>query len=78
MVKYIMILDNVFLFNAYTFFRMIRNTGCCRLLKQEKQKAASSLKANQNSGEIYDQIEENTNYQELGEVSKPTVYETII
>lgn len=66
------------MFNAYTFYRMIRNTGCCRLLKQEKQKTASSPKATHDPGEIYDQIEENSNFEELGEVSKPTVYEKIM
>ena len=55
---------------------MVRNTDCYRHSKQRKQNEDSFSKEICNSGGIYDQVEENNSgYQELNEVSKPTVYE---
>ena len=56
---------------------MIRQTESCRRHNQRKQNEASFPKTSHASGEIYDQVEENAVYQELGEVSKPTIYEKI-
>ena len=56
---------------------MIRHTECRRPHKQRKQNEASFPKTSLARGEIYDQVEEMGGYQELGEVSKQTIYEKI-
>ena len=53
---------------------MIRNTECPRRHKKRQQNEASFPKTSIAKGEIYDQVVENGGYQELGEVSKPTIY----
>ena len=58
------------------FYRIIRNTDRCTHRKEKKQNEASSPEAIHNR-EIYDQVETNSGYQELGELSQPTIYEKI-
>nr|XP_022307021.1 uncharacterized protein LOC111113213 [Crassostrea virginica] len=65
------------IFNCFCAMQMIRKTESCRRHNQRKQNEASFPKTSHASGEIYDQVEENAVYQELGEVSKPTIYEKI-
>ena len=61
---------------TFTFYRIIRSTDRCRHREEKKLHEASSPKAIQNR-EIYDQVEKTSGYQELGELSKPTIYEKI-
>ena len=56
---------------------MIKHTECCRRRNQRTQNEVSFPKTSHASGEIYDQVVENGGYQELGEVSKQTIYEQI-
>ena len=57
---------------------MIRNTAASRHRQASKQNEASFPKTGNTPGAIYDQVGYNPAYQELGEVSKPTVYENIL
>lgn len=59
------------------FYRMIRNTACCKHRKERKPNESSFPKTGHAPGEIYDQVKENAVYQELEEVSKQTIYEKI-
>ena len=59
------------------FDRMIRNSAASRHRQASKQNEASFPKTVHAPGEIYDQVGENSAYQELGELSKPTVYEKL-
>ena len=54
---------------------MIRKTAVCRHREASEQNEASFPKTDHAPGEIYEQGGENSAYQELGELSKPTVYE---
>ncbi|XP_078328359.1 uncharacterized protein LOC144623700 [Crassostrea virginica] len=56
---------------------MTRKTDCYRLWKERKQNRVSSPKMAHNTEENYSKVEENSCYQELGDVSKPTFYETM-
>ena len=57
-------------------YRIIRNTDRCRHRKVKKLHEANSPEAIHNR-EICDQVETNSGYQELGELSQPTIYEKI-
>ena len=57
---------------------MVRNTAASRHRQASKQNEASFSKTDHTPGEIYEQVGENSAYQELGELSKPTVYENIL
>lgn len=59
------------------FDRVIRNTAASRHRQASKQNEAGFPKTVHSPGEIYDQVGENSAYQELGELSKPTVYEKL-
>lgn len=54
---------------------MIRYTHCCGYRKQRKQNNGSVPKETKDSGGIYDHVEDNFCYQELGEFPKPTFYD---
>ena len=54
---------------------MVRNTDCYRHSKQRKQNKDSFSKEICDSEGIYDEVKENLGYQELKEVSEPTIYE---
>ena len=56
---------------------MIRNTAASRHRQASKKNEASYPKTVHAPGEISDQVGENSAYQELGELSKPTVYEKL-
>ena len=60
------------------FDRVIRNTAANRHRLANKQNEASFPKTVHAPGEIYDQVGDNSAYQEIGELSKPTVYENIL
>ena len=54
----------------------------CRMLRKKRQHQMKETKAdNPNSphepGPLYDDMEESPGYQELGEVSKPSTYDTL-
>lgn len=59
------------------FDRVIRNAAASRHRQASKQNEAGFVKTVHPPGDIYDQVGENSAYQELGELSKPTVYETL-
>ena len=56
---------------------MTRKTNCYRLCKKRKQNRFSSPRIAHDTEENYSKAEENSGYQELGDVSKPTFYETM-
>ena len=58
------------------FYRIIRNKDRCTHRKEKKPNEANSPEAIHNR-EIYDQVDKNSGYQELGELSQPTIYEKI-
>ena len=55
----------------------MRNRDVCNHRKQRKQTEASDPKATYDPGEMYSQAEENSGYQELGELSKPPLYDQL-
>ena len=59
------------------FDRVIRNTAASRHRQASKQNDASFPKTVHAPGDIYDQVGENSAYQDLEELSKPTVYEQL-
>ena len=61
---------------TFKFYRKIRNTDRCRHRKEKTPHESSSPEAIHNR-EIYDEVEKNAGYQELGELSQPTIYEKI-
>nr|XP_022306982.1 multiple epidermal growth factor-like domains protein 10 isoform X2 [Crassostrea virginica] len=64
--------------NVLCAIRMVRNTAASRHRQASKQNEASFSKTDHTPGEIYEQVGENSAYQELGELSKPTIYENIL
>ena len=64
-------------FKHTLFDRLSRYTACWGHREGEKQTESGFLKASHSPGEIYDQADKNSEYQELGELSKPTLYETL-
>ena len=64
-------------FKRRPFDRLIGKTAACRHREASKQIEASFPKTDPAHGEIYDHVGNNSAYQELGELSKPTVYETL-
>ena len=68
---------NYFLKKHTLFYRIIRKTDCCDSQKQRKQNEAIFHKTSHAPGEIYDQVQDNVRYQELGEVSKHAINEKI-
>ncbi|XP_078330338.1 uncharacterized protein LOC111113187 [Crassostrea virginica] len=66
------------IFNVLCVIRVIRNTAASRHRQASKQNEASFPKTGNTPGAIYDQVGYNSAYQELGELSKPTVYENIL
>ena len=79
-VEYFMLFDimiNFFFLKCSQFDRMIRNTAASRHHQASKQIEASFPKTVHAQGEIYDQVGANSAYEELGELSKPTVYEKL-
>ena len=66
-------------FKKYYFFSiMTRKTDCYRLWKERKQNRVSSPKIAHDTEENYSKVEENSCYQELGDVSKPTFHEAMV
>ncbi|XP_078328344.1 uncharacterized protein LOC111113178 isoform X2 [Crassostrea virginica] len=65
------------IFNVLCAIRLIGKTAACRHREASKQNEASFPKTDHAHGEIYDHVGNNSAYQELGELSKPTVYETL-
>ena len=56
---------------------MIINTDVCYHRKQRKQNKPTVPEITPNRGEIYVPVDDNSFYQELGELSKPAVYEKL-
>lgn len=67
----------LFLISTIFFSIITRKTDCYRLWKERKQNRVSSPKMAHDTEENYSKVEENSCYQELGDVSKPTFYETM-
>ena len=63
--------------STIVFGRMTRKTDCVRLWKKRKLTRVRSPKIDHDTGENYDQVEENSGYQEIGDMSKPTFYENM-
>ncbi|XP_078328380.1 uncharacterized protein LOC144623708 [Crassostrea virginica] len=63
--------------NVLCAIRLSRNTACWRHREEIQQEESGLPKASHNPREIYDQVEKTSDYQELGDVSKPTLYETL-
>lgn len=57
--------------------RLSRNTACCKHRKERKQNEAGFPRTSYATGETSGQVEDNSGYQELGELSKPTIYEKL-
>ena len=65
-------------FKHTLFDRLSKNAACWGHREGEKQNESGFPKASHSSGEIYDQAgKKHTEYQELVELSKPTLYETL-
>ena len=66
------------IFNKYYFFQYNdQEDRLLQTLERKKQNRVSSPKMAHNTEENYSKVEENSCYQELGDVSKPTFYETM-
>ena len=63
--------------NLTLFDRLSRNTACRRHCEEIQQEESGLPIASHSPREIYDQVEKTSDYQELGDVSKPTLYETL-
>lgn len=61
----------------HILYRMIRNTDWNRYRKKRKQNKTSFPEITHDTRDFYNEGKEIAEYQELGEVSKPTNYENL-
>ena len=56
---------------------MLRKNENCRKRHQKKGNRRDQPNSSEEPGQMYDDLEERPDYQQLGEISKPSTYDTL-
>lgn len=63
--------------DTWFYSRMLRKNEYCQKGHQKKENKTDQPNSSEEPGQIYDDLEEMPDYQQLGEISKPSTYDTL-